>query len=166
MRRNVSRLSIVLIALSALAACASDPQAGISFDPLERFPAEALWRWDDTANVLPEDPRLAPMQLDSVLRDAVSAELTAHGYREAGSNQSDYLVSYELRLTTRVRPETSISVASLSLLIREAATRRRVWLAFLQTEIDVSRSDAERRKRVREVVARMLRDFPPQHGGG
>jgi len=162
---SVRRIWIPLIALSALTACASELPIGISFDPLENFPAEAGWRWDAAANVLPEDPRLAPMQLDSVFKDVVASELGARGYHEAGSEQPDYLVSYELKLTTRVRPETSISVASFSLLLREASNRRRVWLAFVQTEIDVTRTDAERRQRIRALVARMLENFPPRPKG-
>ena len=144
-----------------LAACASKLPVGTSFDPLEAFPAEATWRWDAASNVLPADERIVAMDLDPVLHDAIATELTSRGYRDAGGGRPDYLVSYELGLTTRIRPETSISVASLSLLMRDFETRRRVWLTFIQTEVDTKRSADERGARIHEVVARMLEHFPP-----
>jgi hypothetical protein len=158
------RLAACGIAL-CLAACAAKLPVGVSFDPLESFPAEASWNWNATANVLPKDDRIEALQLDPVLREAIGAELAAHGYRLEASGNPDYLVSYELGLTTRVRPETSLSVASLSLLIRDFETRRRVWMAFVQTEIDISRSAAERRANIRKVVAEMLESFPPRREG-
>lgn len=148
--------------ICGLLACATQkPLVGVSFDPLEAFPERASWRFDPLANVLPEDPRIQALDLGPLLEDAIRAGLSEHGYTPAGSQVSDYVVSYELALTTRVRPETSIAVASLSLLLRDAKTHRRVWIAFVQTQVDVRRSEAERRERIRAVVAEMLASFPP-----
>jgi hypothetical protein len=147
--------------LCGLAACASPLPVGVSFDPLESFPERATWRFDPAANVLPEDPRIQALELGPILEEAIVAELAADGYTLAGSQVADYIVSYELALTTRVRPETSISVGSLSLLLRDAKTRRRVWIAFVQTQVDVRRSPQERRERIHAVVAEMLANFPP-----
>jgi hypothetical protein len=152
----------LVVLLCGLAACASkQPLVGVSFDPLEPFPERASWRFDPTANVLPDDPRIRSLDLGPMLEQAITAELGAHGYTPAGSQVADYVVSYELSLTTRVRPETSISVASLSLLLRDAKTRRRVWIAFVQTQVDVRRSPEQRRENIRAVVAEMLANFPP-----
>jgi hypothetical protein len=153
---------LMVLGLCGLVACASkQPPVGVSFDPLEPFPERATWRFDPTANVLPADPRIQALDLGPILEEAISAELSDRGYTPAGSQVADYVVSYELALTTRVRPETSISVASLSLLLRDAKTRRRVWIAFVQTQVDVRRSPEERRARIRAVVAQMLAEFPP-----
>ena len=164
MRSKAHPLAL-LLALLVLAACASDVPVGISFDPLERFPAEASWRWDDLRNVLPDDERIVAMDLGPVVKEAVSAELAARGYRAAQSSAPDYLLSFQLSLTSRIRPEGSFAIGSLSLLLRDAKSGRRVWVAFAQTEVDVSRSEEERRSRIREIVQRMLQNFPPQSSG-
>ena len=162
MHSNVQCLAVSCLAIAVLA-CASDLSVGTSFDPLERFPAEATWRWDEVRNVLPDDERIVAMDLGPVLQDAVSAELAARGYREARSAAVDYLLSYQLSLTSRIRPERSFTIGSLSLLLGDAKSGRRVWVGFAQTEVDISRSDSERRARLREVVRQMLGGFPPGH---
>jgi hypothetical protein len=146
-----------------LMGCASDLSVGASFDPLERFPAEATWRWDTLRNVLPDDERIVEMDLGPVLQDVISAELAARGYRSAGPSLPDYHLSYQLSLTSRIRPEGSFAIGSLSLLISEAKSGRRVWVGFAQTEVQVSRDEGERRSRLREVLAEMLTGFPPGH---
>ncbi len=160
---NAQRVALSCLALAMLAACASDLSVGASFDPLERFPAEATWRWDEHRNVLPDDERIVAMDLGPVLREVISAELAARGYRGAGSALPDYLLSYQLNLTSRIRPEGSFAIGSLSLLLSEAKSGRRVWVGFAQTEVDVSRNDSERRDRLRGIVAEMLAGFPPGH---
>ena len=98
-----------------------------------------------------------------MLQDVVATELAARGYRQAGSAAADYLLSYQLSLASRIRPEGSFSIASLSLLLGDAKSGRRVWVGFAQTEVTISRSDSERRERLREIVRQMLVGFPPGH---
>ncbi len=163
MRSDAPRRALSCLAIATLAACASDLSVGASFDPLERFPAEATWRFDELRNVLPDDERIVAMNLGPALQDVVSAELAARGYRDTRSSLPDYLLSYQLNLTSRIRPEGSFAIGSLSLLLGDAKSGRRVWVGFAQTEVDVSRSDSERRKRLRGVMAEMLAGFPPGH---
>ena len=61
MYSNANRLALVCVASMMLAGCASDLSVGASYDPLERFPAEATWRWDTLRNVLPADERIVEM---------------------------------------------------------------------------------------------------------
>jgi hypothetical protein len=164
MRSNASSLAVSAILLG-VAACASDVPVSSTFDPLERFPAEARWRWDETRNVLPEDERIVAMDLGAVVKQAVSAELAARGYRPAGSSTADYVLSFQLSMNSRIRAEGSFAIGSLSLLLSDAKSGRRVWMGFAQTEVDVSRSEAERTARLREIVRRMLQDFPPGSSG-
>ena len=165
MRSDAPRRALSGLAIATLAACASDLSVGASFDPLERFPAEATWRFDELRNVLPDDERIVAMNLGPALEDVVSAELAARGYRGAGSALPDYLLSYQLNLTSRIRPEGSFAIGSLSLLLSEAKSGRRVWVGFAQTEVDITRNASERRERLREVVRQMLVGFPPGHDG-
>lgn len=144
-----------------LAACASDISVGTSFDPLARFPASATWRWDEIRNVLPGDERILALDLGPEVEAAIADEFTARGYRERRSEAPDYILSYQLSVTSRIRPEGSFAIGSLSLLLSEAESGRRVWSGFALTEVDLSRSESERRERLREVVGRMLANFPP-----
>ena len=162
MAAHIRSLVLCCIALAVWTACASDVQVATSFDPIERFPVKASWRWDELRNVLPTDERLVAMDLGHAVQDAVAAELAAVGYREAGPNLPDYLLTYQLNVSPQIRPERSFSIGSLSLLLRDAKSKRHVWMAFVQTEVDVNRSEAERRERLREVVRQMLLNFPPR----
>jgi hypothetical protein len=92
----------------------------------------------------------------------VTGELAARGYREAPEGQpSNYLLSYQLSVATRIRPEESFSIGSLSLLLVEADTGRRAWMGYLRAQIDPNLSDEERRERMHKEVGRLLEKFPP-----
>jgi hypothetical protein len=148
-------------ALAVLIGCASEIPVARNFDPIERFPAQATWRWDAPSNQLPQDERLAAIGLGPLVEQTVSAELAAHGYREAGSGAPDYLVSYQLRFSPQERVERSFTIGSLSLRLFSAKHGGQVWVAFVQTEVDVNRTEAERRERLRGVVKQMFEGFPP-----
>jgi hypothetical protein len=52
-------------------------------------------------------------------------------------------------------------VGSISLLLVEKASGRRVWLVFGQAEVHVGLSPEERRARLSDALTRMLAKFPP-----
>jgi hypothetical protein len=148
-------------ALAVWLGCAAGLPVARHFDPIEQFPAHAAWRWDAARNQLPQDERLAAIGLGPLVEQTVSAELAARGYREAGADPPDYLVSYQLRFSPQMRVERSFTMGSLSLSLHSAKHGGQVWVAFVQTEVDVNRTPAERSDRLREVVRHMLEDFPP-----
>lgn len=150
-------------ALAAFTACASsDLSVGTHFDPLEQFPKQATWRWEELRNLLPTDERLVALDLGTAVKQAVAAELAERGYREAGSSVADYLLSFQLNVTPQMRVERSFAVGSLSLLLQDPDSKRRVWVGFAQTEVDLSRTASERGTRLRDTVRQMLLNFPPQ----
>ena len=53
---------------------------------------------------------------------------------------------------------------SISLLLADAKTDRRVWHGFGRAEVQAGRTPAERAKRLREAFDRMLAEFPPSGG--
>jgi hypothetical protein len=61
-------------------------------------------------------------------------------------------------------PDNSTSLGSLSLWLSDAA-KRRVWMGYARAEIHVGLSREERLARIREAMARMLKDFPPKQRG-
>ncbi len=155
------RLGIGLALLSIALGCASDgPEFGSSYDPLESFPQSGLWVWDDPAIELPEGERFANLALESILEEAIAAELAARGYRE-GTTKAHYRVSAHLTVGTRIRPEESLAIGSLTLLLRKPGSQRPVWAGYARAGIDAAVAPAERRARLRAIVAEMLEPFPP-----
>jgi hypothetical protein len=154
-----------LLALG-LAGCASD-DVGVSttFDPLTRFPAAATYAWDDTARLLPEDPRVDGPAVDALVKEVADQEFAARGYR-AAAPPANYLLSYQYAVHTWTGPDASKAIGSLSLQLVESASRRRVWSGFGRAEIHVGLTPEERRERLRAALTRMLKDFPPSQRGG
>lgn len=159
MKHSLRRLGICLSLFVALG-CASGPEFGSSYDPLEVFPRAGLWVWDEPAIELPEGERFVDLGLRPVLEEAISAELAERGYRE-GTTKAHYRVSAHLTVGTRVRPEESLAIGSLTLLLRKPGSSRPVWAGYARAEIDASVAPAERRQRLRAIVAEMLAPFPP-----
>jgi hypothetical protein len=160
------RFFVVALLLTLLAGCASDGvEVSATYDPLEPFPAQASYAWDDRANKLPANPRLEALDLDPLIKTAATEELAVRGYRPAASGSPDYRLSYELVVHSWIGPDNSLSVASLSLLLVDADSGRRVWLGFARAEVQVGRTPAERGQRLRDAFAKMLAKFPPAQRG-
>jgi hypothetical protein len=160
------RLHIVALSLALLAGCASDGvEVSTTYDPLASFPAEASYTWDDRANKLPPNPRIEALDLDPLIKEAAAEELALRGYRAATSGSPDYLLSYELVVHSWIGADNSLSVGSLSMLLVEANSGRRVWLGFARAEVHVGLTPAERKERLRGAFARMLAKFPPAQRG-
>ncbi len=161
-RRKILALCSALGAV--LVACASDIDVSTTVDPLARFPAQANYVWDEAANKLPDDPRFLQLDADSLIREAANAELAARGYRLAAGGSAHYQLAYDFTVHTWRGPDNSSSYGSLSLWLSDEA-KRRVWMGYARTEIHVGRSREERLARIREAMARMLEDFPPDQRG-
>ena len=74
---------------------------------------------------------------------------------------ADYRLSYQVQVHSWIGADNSMSVASLSLLLVEAKSERRVWLGFGRAEFHISASREERVARLRKATAKMLKEFPP-----
>jgi hypothetical protein len=149
-----------------LAACASDGiDVSTTYDPLTSFPMQATYTWDDHANKLPKDQRLNPLDLDPLIKETANEEFADRGYRPHDSGPADYRLSYQLAVHTWLGPDNSTSVGSLSLLLVEEETNRRVWMGFARAEIHVGLTREERKERLRKALAQMLEKFPPAQRG-
>lgn len=157
-----SFFGLAALCLVALVSCASDDLAtSVAFDPLTQFPEQGTFSWDDAANKLPSDDRVAALDLDPLIREAANAEFGGRGYRMV-TGAADYKLSYQLAVDTWIGPDNSKSIASLSLRLAETKTDRRVWLGYGRAEMHVSISRDERLKRLREATSKMLENFPPR----
>jgi hypothetical protein len=153
---------LLAAALVALAACASQDAIPISttHDPLASFPAEATWSWDEAAISLPENPAIDRASTDALFRQVANEAFAARGYRLAAP-PTDYQLSYHYVVNERIGPDVSKAVGSVSLLLVESVSGRRVWLGFGRAEIHVGLTPEERKARLRDALDRMLADFPP-----
>ena len=164
------RTLFALIAALALvfgAGCASDGDSiGATFDPLTEFPATATWKWDETANRIPDDDRIDAEQLDVRVRQSVAAEFAARGYTETAASPPTYLLSYDVGVNTWISRTEARAIGTLSVLMRDATNDRRVWLGFVRMRIDMSLTPEQRNERLRQNIRRMLEKFPPSQPRG
>ena len=154
------------LVLLLLAGCASDNiNASSAFDPLHPFPSQATYAWDAAANRLPNDPRFEQLDLHTLITEAANEEFSLRGYRQAAAGSPTFRLSYQLAVHTWIGSNNSRSVGSLALTLNEAESGRRVWMGFARAEVNVGLTDAERKERLRTVVARILEKFPPNQRG-
>jgi hypothetical protein len=155
--------TLAFAALLPLLACASNDAIPVStnYDPLVRFPTEATFVWDDAANSLPDDLAMDRATTDALLKEVATEAFAARGYHAAGSNAAHYRLSYQYVVHSYIGPDVSRAIGSISFLLVERASGRRVWLGFGRAEIHMGLSPEERRARLRDAMTRMLENFPP-----
>jgi hypothetical protein len=155
------RTSVAALLLACLG-CASDSAPAVSStqDPLFRFPAQARYAWDDAAIQLPDDPAFDRAETDALFREAADEAFAARGWSRAAP-PAEFRLSYHYVINTRIAADYAKSVGSVSLLLVESASGRRVWMGFGRAEIFAGLTREERKARLREALGRMLAKFPP-----
>jgi hypothetical protein len=159
------RPALVLLATVplVLCGCASDaPQVMTSFDPLESFPGQATFVWDDSASKLPQDERLRELDLDQLIKQAADEAFAVRGYRRVASAPADYRLSYQVGENVWHGAEGVTSVVSVSLVLSDPKNGRHVWLGFARAEVQPGLSRTERARRVRRTFDQLLAEFPPR----
>jgi hypothetical protein len=151
---------VLAICLIPLFGCAKNVSS--NFDPLAIFPATATWVWDDSKNILPDDPTMVTLEIDRILREVVGEAFSARGYTEAPDGiQPDYLLHYEVGVGIVVDGRQRPPVATGSFELTEFLTGRQVWVGFLTTNVDVTLTEKERTRRLQRELRKMLKNFPP-----
>jgi hypothetical protein len=118
---------------------------------------------EERANSLPEPLGGADLDVDAILKEVAAEELPAQGCRPASSGPGQYLLSYQVRVTTWHGTDTR-SVGSLSLWMSEAATNERVWAGFARAEIHVGLRGRSARRACATPCTRCSRS-PPRTAG-
>lgn len=156
-------MPVIAAALFTLLACVSDDAIPVStnYDPLFRFPAQATFAWDAAASSLPDVPAIDRQSTDALLKDVANQAFGARGYRVVAGGPADFRLSYQYVVRTYTGPDVSRAMGSISLMLVESASGRRVWLGFGQAEVHVGLSPDERRARLSDALTRMLAKFPP-----
>jgi hypothetical protein len=162
MVRHIRPAFCSLVLAIVMIGCASDGiETSVAFDPLTQFPTQATFLWDDSSNQLPADDRIAALDLGSVIETAAEAEFAARGYTLSTTDSANYLLSYQVTSHSWIGADNSRAVGSLSLLLVEATSGRRVWLGIGRSEVNVGRSSEERLAYMRVAMTKMLKEFPP-----
>ncbi|MBW2290196.1 MAG: DUF4136 domain-containing protein [Deltaproteobacteria bacterium] len=162
MARRIHPAFHSLILATVMLGCASDGiETSVAFDPLTQFPTQATFLWDSSSSKLPADDRIAALDLGPVIEAAAEAEFAVRGYTLSTTESANYLMSYQVASHSWIGADNSRAVGSLSLLLVEAASGRRVWLGIGRAEINVGLSNDERLAGMRVALAKMLKEFPP-----
>lgn len=164
----MTRPSLHVLALAALVAlfgCSSGVGISTTVDPLAVFPQEATYVWDEAGSSFPDEPRLDPLHLDTLLVEEVDRSFAKRGYRRVTAEPADYRLAYEVRLNTRIEADHSRSLIIVWLNLVETATGDLVWTGAAQTKLHVGLSEEERRKRLEKALGDVLEDFPPDQRG-
>lgn len=91
-----------MLAALALGACAQTP-VRTDHDPGADFASMQSFAWVTPAEARVEDPLLDSGLLARKIQHAAVTELTTRGYREAGSGEADFLVTYHTATRERIR---------------------------------------------------------------
>ncbi len=158
LKQNI--LVFAVIALLGASGCAK--KIGATYDPFVIFPATAQWTWNDELNSIPKHPSMETLNIRSIVREAITEGLAERGYTLApAGGKVDFLVHYQVGLGQKVKQDSVKSYASLSLTLVDTKTDRSAWVGFIKTDADISIPEAQRRKRLRKQMNKMLKDFPP-----
>jgi hypothetical protein len=151
----------LVIALLVALGCGSDdgPRIGTSHDPLYAFPAQATYSWAEKGNVVPDDPRIARLELGPLIKKVADEAFAARGYvpTESGAH---YVMSYQVRIDW-FKVQTSEMLGSVTLQLAESKSRHRVWSGFGRSVVHPSRTPEVREQRMRKAIQKMLENFPP-----
>jgi hypothetical protein len=156
--------------------------------PSAHFPATGSYAW--VPNMDPPGPTgidvhqldVDFISLDTRVQRAVDSELAAKGYKLGGPQTPNFLITYRVaskqRSTWGLGPDLiwvyggdglrlqqdslEYTEGTLILNIMDPKTRRVLWHASAESNIDVSVSTDEKDARIGQAVRRMLQQFPPK----
>ena len=173
-----SRMLMGIGAVLLVSAC-SGISTSTDYDPAVDFTAFSTFTWIDSEG-----------QVDNItssrVRQSVDAAMTAKGFTQSSSNP-DVAVSYQVTsaerssfttvnsgwgggygwggwgmgMGTSTTTQQTWQEGSLILGIFDTGTKNLVWTGTATTDLDPSRSPADRQKLIDDAVNKMMSDFPP-----
>lgn len=178
MRSSRTALFGALLALSA-AACSS-VRYNNDFDPSINFSNFSTYAWLEA-----EDPSDANRGVDEFTQRriiaAVDNELAAKGYKKATSGQPDILINFYVTTEKKMDVDTYYTgwgyygwyggaqttvrqwtEGTLVIDFIDTAEKDLAWRGWAQGELQHSLSPEERTRRVNQVVAGILKQYPPK----
>jgi hypothetical protein len=160
--RLLERTTLVLAVIALLGTSGCTTKIGATYDTFAIFPATAQWTWNDELNRIPEASSIKALNIESIVRETITESLAERGYTLAqAGGKVDFLVHYQVGIGQKIKQGSVKSYASLSLTLVDATTDRSAWVGFIKTGADIATPEAQRRKRLRKQMNKMLKNFPP-----
>lgn len=182
------RLALLAFAV-LLSACATN-QANYDFDTSRDFAAYRSWSWKDPAlQYRPDDPRIKSDLTEQRIRQAVADQLDQRGLRQAPvGTRGDVQVQTYLIVEDRQEQVTTLyggdrsgpwngywggpiynetrtigyKVATLQIDLLDGKDGKLVWRGSDERLLSNSPNPTDRSTAVREVVGRLLSNYPPR----
>jgi hypothetical protein len=102
------------------------------------------------------------LNIQNIVEEAIAEGLAKRGYTLApAGGKVDFRVHYQLGLGREIKQDSVKSYASLSLTLVDAKTDRSAWVGFIKTGAGIAAPETQRRKKLREQMNEMLKNFPP-----
>ncbi len=156
------------VALLLVWGCQTPMEIRSSFGPgvdYERFGTTFAWSSEKTGG---REAHLAlNPSVDEFLRQAITDDLVAHGYKMQPGDKADFMVAYGV--LRRSYGDTSWSPVvyeegSLIIDVLDGQTRKRVWRGSATAKLNESIPPPEQKQKVGEAVRRILERFPKAAG--
>jgi hypothetical protein len=165
-----------------LAAC-SGIRVNADFDPTTDWSALETYGWLSDARPPGDDPRLDDPLLDARIRRAVENALDGRGFRAAGPETPDFWIAFHVGIERRVDVDRiyrsygrvgwrgggyadtvvrEYEEGTLLIDVLRPGSGELLWRGSAQARLREQPSPEAREKRVREVVEKILRQFPPK----
>ena len=142
-----------------LAAC-SGVRVSADFDPTTDFSALETFDWLPDAKPPGDGPELDDPLLDARIRRAVESTLSGRGFRGAGTGTPDFWIAYHVGVERKVVREYEEGTLLIDVLRPDSGEL--LWRGSAQARLREQPSPEDREKRVREVVEKILQQFPPK----
>lgn len=186
----MARLTSLLapLACAGLLAC-STLQVSQDFDPQADFTGYRSYAWLSHEQAETGDIRVDSPLLHQRIRTAIEDNLETRGYRPQKTGVPDFYVGYHLSLESRLDvrtinahhgyggygrygrwgtvgyPETRVSQyeqGTLIIDVADAGEKKLVWRGWASDRIRRNPSQEESEQKVRDVVAKVMEQFPPR----
>lgn len=184
--RRIAAWSVAaLVAIAVLAGC-SGISVNADFDPAVNFAALRSYAWLPAGGERrSDDPRLDNSLLNQRIERAIDDALASKGFTKVAVDDADFLVTFHINVDQRLDVttiptaygyrgrwgggfggmETRVDQYEQGTLLIDFVDKGKadlLWRGSGQTRLSEHRSPEDREKRVREVVAAILKQFPPR----
>jgi hypothetical protein len=171
-----ARALVCAIAAAALVSACASYGVRTDYDPAAQFEGLRTYQWMEIQQT--DDPRVDNELLKRRIMGAVDGELASKGLSRSDT-APDLLVVYHAAVQRVIDIDTytrgygyrrraysqtyvrEYDVGTLIIDLIQAETQQLVWRGSGQARLHERTTPAERDQRVRDVVAAILKDFPP-----
>ena len=171
----------VMVLIAACAGC-SRFTVESAFDPAATFRNLRTYAWKPGPQPSIGDPRVSDTLVDRTIRAAVDGDLGAKGYTPSSPQDADFLLAYDagidlrtstVAITRSTLPEDGAWVprqhlqtsdyeqGMVVLRICSRLSGKLMWRGVATGVFDPTAAPATRERRIRDVIHKLLKDFPP-----